>query len=95
VRRVYDIEAAIWMSNHHVMPADKNKFRVRHGILAAVRSTDDGPLARGQVLTDQVAIHTDLFAQEPRAVKCQLNRRRRAGHFTFWAPPCLGQRLCA
>jgi hypothetical protein len=44
---------------------------VGHRILPPVRSADDGSLARRQALPDQAAIHDDLLAHQPRAVKRQ------------------------
>jgi hypothetical protein len=69
VKRIDDIEVAVWMFHHHIMPANKNKFRVGCVVLPAVRITDDGLPARGQVLPDQVAIHVDLLAWKPQSVK--------------------------
>jgi len=61
-QRVYNIQVAVGVFHHDIMPADENKLRTRHGILFAIRGADNGPLARRQMLADQVAIHSRLFA---------------------------------
>ena len=41
MQRVNDIEIAVGMFRQHVMLADENKLRVRHGISLAVRGPDE------------------------------------------------------
>ena len=59
MKRVNNIEVAVGVLDNHIMHADENEFGMRHRVLPAIRGADDGTLAGGQVLANQVAIHVD------------------------------------